>query len=277
MADKDTSWVGETARPAKMDVISQFHGAILPTVNFPVDSLFLTEADGSIYWQVGTFAIPVWQLIIKTTPFAVTLASMYQAFYGLTTIGKQRFVYWFDGKDLSVIWTKTNIAGTGTFAMVDTIDEGYMVRTGAVASDSSEIDMNNKRQINNANSALISVTKRVDTNCELVCGLSNFITGSNLEAAFYRNLSTASFIDLLTGDATVSSGSNSDVAPHTNYTVAKVTTGASDILLHLDGVLKVTKTTNRPTVKLQPKFRMLSNTSAATKEGRIRFLEAYNL
>jgi hypothetical protein len=55
----------------------------------------------------------------------------------------------------------------------------------------------------------------------------------------------------------------------------KIVYGSSDIDLSLTGVSVITKTTNRPTVVLQPNF-ACTNTVAAAKQVSVRYVEAYN-
>ena len=55
----------------------------------------------------------------------------------------------------------------------------------------------------------------------------------------------------------------------------KLEFGASNIKMYIDGVLDVTKTTNRPGAALQPSFDVLTRDSS-TNGSLTRYIEAYN-
>ena len=64
----------------------------------------------------------------------------------------------------------------------------------------------------------------------------------------------------------------SATAMGSGFRVGKVECGSANIKLSVDGVLEVTKTTNSPSAKLQPKFSVYGNTKTAS----VRYMEAYN-
>lgn len=207
-------------------------------------------------------------------------ASMYESRSELTVIQKQHFVEWFSGSVLDSIWTEHSITGSGIFAMSDTIDGGFTVGVDNNNNQISWIAFNDKRQYEPTGSVFIAVVKRagaVDTN-EYRTGLRNFATtSSSFESAYAKNQKVAANISLVTGDASADTETASTVAVSTNYNSIKLELGSSNVKETIDGVLEVTKTTNRPTAKLQPFFGMLNGgTETVTSTGHIRYMECYN-
>jgi hypothetical protein len=207
----------------------------------------------------------------------MTFGSVYEILTPLTTVRKQKFWDWFDGDDLKSIWTKTDLyGGTGIFAMSDNTDEGFSVKTDTGSGDQSELDFNNIRHYSHTASVCISVVRRVSATA-VITGFVGQIVGDDLEVASYNDSTVgSSFKRLYTADASTGSDADSSVAPDTAWTTAKIVMGSSDIRLWINGVLEVTKTTNRPTVKQQPYFSVFTQSGGGTIEGRIRYYEAYN-
>lgn len=196
---------------------------------------------------------------------------------GVSAIAKQRYVEWFSGNDVDAgIWTKRNITGSGTFQTSDNADEGYEIVLGTTASACSQIDFNDKNAFSPISAVALFVTKRTTANTQLFCGTCG-AANTVVNYAVYKNNTNDSFKALETHDGSSTTTSNSDVAIDTNWTVAKLVYGASDIKMYINGVLKVTKTTNRPTAAQQPLFRTQSITDTTTgKTVRIRYYEVYN-
>jgi len=208
-----------------------------------------------------------------------TNPSMYESFNPLTTVNKQHFVEWFSGDALDSIWTQTTI-GAGTFAMVDAVDEGFSLLTSGSTSDELIIDFATKNQYSETASVIIAVRKVVtitgnnvsyvgliDTNA------NGFVAGQDFVTA--EKHSGVTNFSLQTGDGTSISRTSSSIVGDTNFHSFKIECGSSNIKLTLDGVLEVTKTSNRPTTNMQPAFEQLAN-DAAAYESRIRYLECYN-
>ena len=55
---------------------------------------------------------------------------------------KQHFIEWFSGKQLPSYWTKVDISGTNTFAMVDSVDGGFQITSGSGAYNRASIWFN---------------------------------------------------------------------------------------------------------------------------------------
>jgi len=202
--------------------------------------------------------------------------SLYEQLFPLTTIMKQRFVEWFLGKEIDLgIWQKTNIAGSGSFAMVDAVDEGYEVSSAAGGSNQSELDFNNIRHYVHNASVIILAFRRVTATTFNENGLGNVITGASTDTACAMESTGNTFKNLRTGDATVVSESASDLVIDTIHTLYKIVCASTVIQLYINGLLKVSKTTNRPTQKMQPLVHA-GNLAAVVATTRIKFLEAYN-
>lgn len=207
-----------------------------------------------------------------------TSPSLYEQLFPLTTVMKVRVIENFSGDTLDERWTQTNIAGAGTFAIVDVPDEGFSVLSGATSANESQINFNNIRHYAHDTTVCISVFRAVATTSNVTySGLSgNILTWDGVEKALaVMNSANANF-GLSTADATTSSTTQGSVAIDTTFRDYKIENGSSDIKLTLTGTLDVTKTTNRPTVKMQPVFGVKTTTGSA-KETRIRFIEAFNI
>jgi hypothetical protein len=194
----------------------------------------------------------------------------------LTTVRKQHFWEWFSGDTLNSRWTTTNIVGTNSYAMNDSTNGGFKITSGANNGDVGGINFNNKRQFAHDGSVHISIWKKVATSSRIMSGLKNSGTDQvQTEFAICYDGENGTWKILTTGDASSNSSTVSSVAEDTSFHNYKIETSSSNIVLDIDGVTEVTKTTNRPTVKLQPVFQTRTLTSA-TKEGLIRYCEAYN-
>ena len=192
------------------------------------------------------------------------------------THDKQRFVEYFSGKQLPSYWTTSDITGTGTFAMADEVDGGFSIKAGATTGNASGIEFNDIRQYAHDGSVNIAVWKRVaDTKTDVYTGFSSVLGLSVLNSAWAVQLNNVTNLLLWTGDASAGSQTQTDIPRDIVYHTTKLECGSADIKLTVDGVLKVTKTTNRPTVKLQPVC-FVESRDATAREARIKYMECYN-
>ena len=206
----------------------------------------------------------------------MTFESVYEILNKPTEIRKQRFWDWFDGDALRSWWTKNDLVGNGTFAMVDTVDEGFGVTTGAINNNSSSINFGDIRPFNETACVCIGIVKRVSDLSNLKSGLANITLNDSIESAFYRDDTVRTFKELRTGDNIGNTVLATDIVIDTNFTKYKIECGSANIKLSLDGILKITKTTDRPTVRLQPDPLNMSTRTSAAREGRSRYCEVYN-
>lgn len=207
------------------------------------------------------------------------LSSLYERLSALTQIMGQRVVETFSGALLNERWNFFNILGSGSGEMTDEIDGGFKITTSGGGLDISIIDFNGKRQYDETASEIIAVTKRTDAECSMYvgCGTTGTdprTTNSNTARATARDISGANK-QLITCDGTTTTSTNSSIAGDTAFTGYKIILGGSDIKLFINGVLEITKTTNRPNVRQQPLF-SVGNSTAAPRVGQIRYLEMYN-
>jgi len=188
----------------------------------------------------------------------------------------QRVVENFSGSALDTDrWTFRNITGTGTGAMGDSVDGGYEIKPSTGGTDQSQIDFNGIRQYSPTGCAMISVAKSIGVSPNHhVLGLINDYT-LNISTAQTNSIiidtSGASF-RALSGDGSTWSSAGTVISKDNNWHNFKVEASSSNILYYADGLLRITKTTNRPTLPLQPRFvaRYASSTLS------IRYAEAYN-
>jgi len=190
---------------------------------------------------------------------------------------KQHLVEWFSGKQLPSYWTKVDIAGTNTFAMVDSVDGGFQITSGSGAYNRASIWFNGKNQYAHDGSTVIAVSKFDNSANRTFVGLSDIadIAGVNDNFATFSMLTTNTYFSLRTGDDTTQTLTETDITLDTSYHCSKVECGSSDIKLTLDGQLKATKTTNRPIAKMCPTFHM-GTLNSSTAISSIRYMEAYN-
>jgi hypothetical protein len=204
--------------------------------------------------------------------------SMYESFNPLTTVNKQHFVEWFSGSALDSIWTQTNIVGTGGFVMEDSVDGGFKLSCGTNVNDHSEIDFNNKRQYAHNGSVFITVTKKGATGGSDLATYYGFVSNITSGATNEAGISDSSFgnASLSTADASTRSLTGGTVNTGTAWHTHKIETSASNVVWYVDGVLNVTKTTNRPTITMQPHARILNTSTSGIDDMWIRYMECYN-
>ncbi len=196
------------------------------------------------------------------------LSSLYERLSALTQVMNQRVVETFSGALLNERWTET---GVGSAPMDDSIDGGCIINSDA--SQSSGIRFNDKRQYDFEDSVVIAIWKRGQNNSAQFARAGFINSSVSQNFAFCQDDVGGSFKLLRTADASGSSTSSS-VATDINFHVTKIETGSVNTLLTIDGVLEVTKSTNRPTLKMQPIFD--GGATGVTSTCSIRYLEAFN-
>jgi len=203
--------------------------------------------------------------------------SVYEMTNPLTTVRKQHFWEYFSGATLNSRWTTTNVTGSGTFAMADSADGGFIMTTGSGANYESNISFNNKRQFAHDGSIMIGVVQAVATSgSDAFMSLSDNATA----AAYVGGDNTASweieggtqYCNTSDGTSVTRTALTSATAMGTGFRVGKVECGTANIKLTVDGVLEVVKTTNRPASAMQPKFSVFGNGKALS----VKYMEAYN-
>jgi len=217
----------------------------------------------------------IFQQRLQSTVPSNPIASMYEAFNPLTTLNKTHFIEWFSGDALDTIWTENTI-NAATFAMSDAVNGGFSIVTGTTTNDGGVIDFNAIRHYAHDGSVIIGVMQKVtssNTNCVVGWNIDGVTFASDY--ALMINRDSVGFYKLLTKDASTASETNSDLANDETLRVNKLELFSSSSSYHIDGILKVTKTTNLPTTRLNPNFHLTTQTTTA-QTGRITYLEAYN-
>lgn len=205
----------------------------------------------------------------------VTSESLYEQLFPLSTVMKQRVVENFSGDALDTDrWTTNNHNGTNTFTMDDSTDGGFKITTAGADGNAGSINFNNKRQYSPTGSTILSSVKLSSTSTlNAQAGLVNVVGNvTTSQVATFRT--SSSYFALFTAGGSFSA-TDSSISKDTNYHTHKIECGSSDVKYTIDGSLEITKTTNRPTVKLQPYFFTRADTASA-KTGHINYLEAYN-
>ena len=201
--------------------------------------------------------------------------SYYEMFNPLTSVAPSHFVEWFDGSALN---TNRWHASFGTVTIIDGIGEGLKQTTGSTIYDKAGVYFNNKRQYDPRNCEIIFITKTEGSNQHVNVGIADNAdirnTATSMQALEMN--SDRTYFGLASNDTVVSSVLDSTVARDTSYHVYKITGGASNIKMSIDGVLEVTKTTDRPTAICQPATFTLT-TDASQAHDYVRYLECYNL
>ena len=191
-------------------------------------------------------------------------------------LSNQRVVENFSGSALdSDRWEYRNVVGSGTGAMADSVDDGYEIKPSSGGADQSQIDFNGIKQYSPTGCAMISVAKSssVSANHHVLGLINNHLL--NISSAQTDSIiidTSAGNFRALSGDNGTWSSAGTVISNDTNFHVFKVEASSSNILYYADGLLRITKTTNRPTLKLQPRFvaRYASSTLS------VRYAEVYN-
>ena len=205
--------------------------------------------------------------------------SVYEMTNPLTTVRKQHFWEYFSGATLNSRWTTSNITHTGTYAMVDEADEGFSILSSTNGARSA-IGFNNlaRQYAPRASVAIFDLKRMTDASHDSYAGFKFDDTNSSfLNTVLASQASYATNIGLYTGASTgtPSNQTDSNVARDTAWHNYKIENGSANIKLSIDGVVKITKTSERPVKKMQP-FVLNSTNTSASKETRIKYFEAYN-
>lgn len=153
---------------------------------------------------------------------------------------------------------------------------GLSLVTGTDANDQAEIFFNDKRHYEPTACVCILVAKRISASSQMSIGFDGSITTSSTHHARLKNRTSDTNTFLETRDGTTASETTTGLAIDTNFHSNKIECGSADVTLTVDGVLKVTKTTNRPSAKLMPMMLIANILVGTSREMRIRYYEAYN-
>jgi hypothetical protein len=208
----------------------------------------------------------------------MVFSSVYEMTNPLTTVRKQHFWDWFSGDSLNARWTVRHLSGTGTWGMVDEVDGGFSLISGASAANNrSRIDFNNIRQYSETGSSCITIAKREATsNALLEVGFGGAITTVPTSRAIARDQSNQTYKALLTDNTGGSNQTFSTVPIDTAWTNYKIDCKAATVDLNINGSLAVTNSAYLPNSPQMPYFEARNITTAGATEMRIRYMECYN-
>jgi hypothetical protein len=200
--------------------------------------------------------------------------SFYEKFNLLTTVAKQRVVETFSGDALDTDrWATT---GTGTFGMNDSVDGGFNVATLSTTNNDNYISFGGIGQYEETGSVIIWVSKvSHTTNISAQLGLRENGNGTQRSTCNVDATVVAGNFYLACVDGSGSTSTSSTVTSDTNWHVHKIENSSTNVKLTTDGVLKVTTTTNRPTVPLEPSMENFTY-NTTIKNVSMKYCEAYN-
>jgi hypothetical protein len=190
---------------------------------------------------------------------------------------KQHFIEWFSGSSLPSYWTAKTWETGGALSMADEVDGGLDILSSSPTGKSG-ITFGDKRQYAHDGSAYVMVSKLTgQANNYAYMGMgdgSDMAGGAGIDGYGYTMPISGNFTTW-SGDNSSWSNTSGSIASDVIFHVFYGIVDATDIKTYIDGVLDVTKTTNRPTVKLQPccEHRKTTTTSNSI---RIRYMECYN-
>lgn len=200
--------------------------------------------------------------------------SLYSKLHNPQVVAKQRFVERFDGDALDERWTLIE-TGSGTSQMSDGVDQGYEYITGTTSADRGAITFNVIRPFDDDAAVFIIV-------CQKVTATSNFsdygfygILSTGRNYSIVQNVDSVGFYRVATDDGSSASQTNYSDANDETKRLHRGELNGTNFRTWMDGILKVTKTSDLPTIGLEAFWRSRT-AAAAAKTSRIMYFEAYN-
>lgn len=214
--------------------------------------------------------------------------SVYEMFAPLTTVRKQHFWDYFSGATLNSRWTERNgLSGDGTVStsyavMADEVNGGVKISSNTGTWGKTTLSFNGIRPFDATASVMIFNGRRTGHSVGYnITGLSDhlLIWDNAPQEVGIKNYSEDSSFKVITSDGTQQSETdfNPTVAVDTRFHQFKIVNTSTSNSGYIDGVLGLSKTTNRPTGKVQPQ--MLAMTKAAEQASainQINYIEVYN-
>jgi len=191
---------------------------------------------------------------------------------------KSWFVDYFDGDDKRAWWTFTDISGTGGSSMIDEIDEGFEVTTGASNGNRSSINFNDIRHYDVDNFVLIAVARIIfEDSGRMMVGAADGadLSESGTFSGVGMGFTGASTIAMLIEDGTTETEISTGVTDEPFWFQYMIKTTPTAYRGFMDGILRATGTATLPSGKVQPVFLAMAATNSA-RPARIRYLEVYN-
>ena len=191
---------------------------------------------------------------------------------------KQHFVEWFSGKQLPSYWTLYSPVGSATYGMNNEVDGGMYLSATTSANSAHNIHFNDKRQYSPTGSVVNTVMRINQTDTGNYYAWIGLGYTSNVNSAVVGRSTGSTHFGLRTYDSTGYGGwAYSDISLNTAWHHNKIENRTADTLLSIDGVLKVTKTTNKSTANMQPEiFAQAIYSPVSSTKIDCRYYEAYN-
>ena len=200
----------------------------------------------------------------------------------------QRFIYWFSGSVFGTsggqsedgVWTmREHISGVPTFTYDDD-NKGLLITPSTAAPVWPQMDFNGVIPfIQTASTIIGSVSFTVGTSSgEQYFGMSGDTSTTESQSVIIENSSTQVNMRAETKSGAAGGSTDTGVPVDTTgtfYTV-KIVCKAASVDFYINGTLRVTVTTNLPTISMSPKFYMINRTAGQQILGNIRFVEAWN-
>ena len=192
---------------------------------------------------------------------------------------KQHFIEWFSGKQLPSYWHIEQIVTTFTAPMADSVDGGLQMTTGSEStSPSGYLGFNDICQYDPTGFRFISTCKKgSDNNVGIKAGIGSEDGIANpAHASMMVEGSLTTNRALQTKDGSTQTETSSDVPISQTEFAYDIVGNGSNNILSLNGVTKVTKTTNLPTLNCQPLLYIQSRSTSAVKTWNCKYVECYN-
>jgi len=179
-------------------------------------------------------------------------------------------------------WTFGTVAGTITNTMVDGLNQGFRMTTDTTAATRGGLSNNDIRNFDPTNSTVYGIFSFDNTATFVTSGLSSNVNTNTTSTEYAAvNLDTTlSNVALASCDGVTLSKTETDIALSTDPVIYRLVLGSTDLKLYLyiadEWVLKVTKTTNRPTVALQPNMFIQNRTGGATRFATFQYYKVVN-
>ena len=203
--------------------------------------------------------------------------SMYESFSSLNTVKKQHFVEWFSGKSIPSYWNLENAVGSATSGMNNEIDGGMYLSATTAANSAHIFNFNGKRQYSHIGSVVNSVMRFNQTGTTTHYAWVGLSYTSNSNASQAGRQRDSTHFLLRNYDNANGALTDTDIVLDSDWHTYKIENKITQTELSMNGALKVTNTSHRPSKAMQPEIFAQSIYSAAgNMKIDCRFYEAYN-
>lgn len=201
--------------------------------------------------------------------------SVYEMFAPLTTVRKQHFWEYFSGATLNSRWNETSVV-SGSMS-TSSANNGYTFSCGTGTWDTGALNFNQKRTFSPTTAVSITVAKRTG-NGYMINGFndSNNTWGNSSNEASISNLYSATYLAGFNADGTAQTQGDLTQTVDEEYHTQKVECGTTATDYSIDGVLGLTRGTNKPIAKMQPIVSAMHYNSGSAPSVFVKYMECYN-